>query len=59
MLEIKDTHSSKRQQAKKRQQLIAPFHEGDVGARLFGCQRKNRLSAFAFVGKVRDVWVVR
>ena len=55
MLEIKDTHSSKGQEAKERQQLIAPFHEGDVGARLFGCQRKNRLSAFAFVGKLRDV----
>ena len=59
MLKVKDTNAGKHEETKEREQLIAPFHEADVGARLFGCQRKNRLSPFAFTGKVRDVWLVR
>ena len=59
MLKIKDTDAGKHEKTKEREKLIAPFHEADVGARLSGCQRKNRLSALAFTSKVRDVWLVR
>jgi hypothetical protein len=59
VLKIKNTEAGKGEKAQEREQLIAPFHEADLGLRLFGCQRKNRLSAFAFTGKVRDVWLVR
>jgi hypothetical protein len=59
VLKVKNPDAGKREKAQEREQLIAPFHEADLGVRLFGCQRKNRLSAFAFTGKVRDVWLVR
>jgi hypothetical protein len=59
VLKVKNPDAGKREKAKKREELIAPFHEADLGARLSGCQRKNRLWASAFTSKVRDVWVVR
>jgi hypothetical protein len=37
--------------------LVAPFHAGDVDARLRPCQRKNRLSVGAIVGKF-GLWPV-
>jgi len=59
VLKIENPDAGKHEKTKEREQLIAPFHEADVGARWFDCQRKNRLSVFAFTGKVRDVWLVR
>ena len=59
VLKVKNPDAGKREKAKKREQLVAPFHEADLGARLSGCQRKNRLSVLAFTSKVRDVWLVR
>jgi hypothetical protein len=59
VLKIKNTDSSKGEETKKRQQLVAPLHEADVGVRLFPCQRKNRLSIFSFIGKVPPIWQVR
>ena len=59
VLKVKNTKPGERKETKKREQLIAPFHEADLGARLSGCQRKNRLSTLAFTSKVRDVWLVR
>jgi hypothetical protein len=43
VLKIKNTDTGKDEETKKREQLIAPFHEADLGARLVDCQRKNRL----------------
>jgi len=43
VLKIKNTPAGKDEKTKERQQLIAPFHDADVGARLLDCQRKNRL----------------
>ena len=59
VLKVKNSDAGKGEKAKKREQLVAPFHEADLGARLSGCQRKNRLSVLAFTSKVRDVWLVR
>ena len=59
MLKIENAQPGKDQETKKRQQLVAPFHEADLGVRLFGCQRKNRLSIFSFIGKMRGVWLAR
>src|SRR5205823_13831326 len=56
MPKIKNTDARKHEKTKEREQLIAPFHEADVGARLFGCQRKNRLSTFSFIAKVRATY---
>src|SRR6266478_1463581 len=53
VLKIKNTKPGEREETEKRQQLIAPFHEADVGAHSLHCQRKNRLSMFPIVGKVR------
>jgi hypothetical protein len=43
VLKIQNTDTGKDEKTKKREQLIAPFHEADLGARLSDCQRKNRL----------------
>src|ERR1700686_2159528 len=59
MLKIKNAKAGEGDEAEKRQHLVTPFHEGDVDARTPRCQRKNRLSIFLIVGKVRSVWRVR
>src|SRR6266478_2267697 len=59
VLKIKNTKPGEREETEKRQQLIAPFHEADVGAHSLHCQRKNRLSMFPIVGKVRPIWRAR
>src|SRR5436309_13136966 len=56
VLKVKNTKPGERKETKKREQLIAPFHEGDVGAHPLPCQRKNRLSTFPIIGKVRYIW---
>ena len=44
VLKVKNTKPGKREETKKREQLIAPFHEGDVGAQSSALStRKNRL----------------
>src|SRR5207249_5934318 len=55
VLKVKNTKPGERKETKKREQLIAPFHEGDVGAHPLPCQRKNRLSTFLIIGKVRHI----
>src|SRR5947208_10601939 len=55
VLKVKNTKPGERKETKKREQLIAPFHEGDVGAHPLPCQRKNRLSTFPIIGKVRHI----
>src|SRR6266478_2102145 len=59
VLKIENTEPGERQETEKRQQLIAPFHEADVGAHPLHCQRKNRLSIFPIIGKVRPIWRAR
>src|SRR5216110_43073 len=59
VLKVKNTKPGERKETKKREQLIAPFHEGDVGAHPLPCQRKNRLSMFPIIGKVRHIWQAR
>src|SRR5438132_13174478 len=59
VLKIKNAKPGEDKQAEKRQQLIAPLHEADVGAPPLPCQRKNRLSIFSIVAKVRPIWLVR
>src|SRR5947207_8007053 len=56
VLKVKNTKPCERKETKKREQLIAPFHEGDLGAHPLPCQRKNRLSTFPIIGKVRQIW---
>jgi hypothetical protein len=43
VLKVENTDAGKDEETKKRQQLIAPSHEADLGARLLDCQRKIRL----------------
>src|SRR5436190_23408472 len=59
VLKVKNTKPGERKETKKREQLIAPFHEGDVRAHPFPCPRKNRLSMFPIIGKVRHIWQAR
>src|SRR5213082_205239 len=59
VLKIKNTKPGEREETEKRQQLIAPFHEADVGAHSLHCQRKNRLSMFTIIGRVRPIWRAR
>src|SRR5207249_11491533 len=56
VLKVKNTKPGECKETKKREQLIAPFHEGDLGAHPLPCQRKNRLSTFPIIGKVRQIW---
>src|SRR5438477_146857 len=53
MLKIKNAQSGKNGETQKGEQLIAPLHQRDVAASDFYCQRKNRLSGFIIVGRVR------
>src|SRR5450432_4286641 len=53
MFEIENAADAKCDQAEKREQLVAPLHDSDVGARDSHCQRKNRLCARAIVAKLR------
>jgi hypothetical protein len=53
MLEIENAQPGENSKTQKREQLIAPFHQRDVPAQKFHCQRKNRLSDFIIVGRVR------
>src|SRR5207237_5641338 len=53
MLEIKNPQPGENSKAQKCKQLIAPLHQRDVSACKFYCQRKNHLSDFIIVGKVR------
>src|SRR5438093_6791311 len=59
VLKVKNTKPCERKETKKREQLIAPFHEGDLGAHPLPCQRKNRLSTFPIIGKVRQIWLAQ
>src|SRR5207237_9571792 len=59
VLRTKKVEAGTGEEAERRQQLVAPLHVGDVDARTPREQRKNRLSIFPIVGKVRFVWRVR
>jgi hypothetical protein len=53
MLKIKHAESGKNGETQKGEQLIAPLHQRDVSAWEFYCQRKNGLSDFIIIGRVR------
>jgi hypothetical protein len=64
VLKIKNANSSKGEETKKCQQLVTPLHYlpcsgGLLPPQMPGYNRKNRLSIFSFIGKVRDVWLAR
>ena len=51
MLEIEDSKTGEGEEAKEREQLVAPLHEGRLDARASACQRKKRLSILTIVGE--------